>query len=378
MLPPTLPRRGNAAVVVALTLTVMLAMAAFALDLGYRRIVDAELQAAVDAAAAAGAVGLSTSTAESTATWVAGQNTAGGEAVVPTSVVVGTWDTTSRTFTADPDGDAVYVEASRFDVPQFFAPILGYSNPPLTRSAIATQASAAGTNCGIFATTLLTVTGNPTVDGSICSNGDVEVTGSPIVDGDARCGPGQTTYVLGHAQVTGSTDCMEEPLPWDTVDFGTVRTVNDNAAISCPARDPRCNSGGNLQLASHDELVLPAGTYWFKTMEVTGQARIRTTGAVNLYVQDYAHFGGGGIVNVGGNPADLNIFSNGTSVQMRGTSAFYGNVVAPLAQVELSGTADYTGLLEGANVIVSGNFTFTIVGSLGEVVAHRGHVALVY
>lgn len=103
---PTQPRRGSIAVVLAIVLVVTIAVAALVIDLGYARLVQAQLQAAADASALAGVSELNGTDegmdqARLTAVEVASLNLAHGEGVVldPNDanaangdVVLGTWD----------------------------------------------------------------------------------------------------------------------------------------------------------------------------------------------------------------------------------------------------------------------------------------------
>jgi hypothetical protein len=84
-------------------MTFAVGMIAFAVDLGNLCVVESQAQAVADAAALAGARGLATSAAQvqSLAIACAQKNTANGQSVTlqNSNVTVGTWNTTSRTYT---------------------------------------------------------------------------------------------------------------------------------------------------------------------------------------------------------------------------------------------------------------------------------------
>jgi hypothetical protein len=118
--------------VVALMLAVLLGLAALVIDLGYQGAAQAELQAAADAAAHAGAMqldgtseGLATATAA--AVDFAAFNAAAGEPVVldpDAEVVLGIWDDASASFMAGGATeliDTVQITARRDDLPAWFA-----------------------------------------------------------------------------------------------------------------------------------------------------------------------------------------------------------------------------------------------------------------
>ena len=148
-------RKGVSALVVALTTMVLLMFAALVIDLGYARLVQAQLQAAADAAALSGArvldqkaTGLAT--ARSTAITVGGLNQAMGDPVVladnPTNnpggdVVLGIWEKSAFTPSLDPKRvNAVLVRSRRDDLfPLFSGPAFGRNELAAAGVAIAVQ-----------------------------------------------------------------------------------------------------------------------------------------------------------------------------------------------------------------------------------------------
>ena len=144
-------RRGAIAPLSAFLMIFLLAMVAFAVDVGNICRVQTQTQAVADAAALAGARGLtvSSSQVQSLAIACAKLNKANGQTVVlqNSDVVLGTWNPTSRTFTAasgtaQSQGNACQVTVSltsaRGDaVPTFLANFLGVQSVNVTSSAIA-------------------------------------------------------------------------------------------------------------------------------------------------------------------------------------------------------------------------------------------------
>jgi hypothetical protein len=127
-------RRGNVAVIIALSLTVLLAFAAVVIDVGYGRLVHRQLQDAADAAALAAAARLDGTDdgleeARATAEWIASENRAAGAPVAidgATDVVLGDWDKDAGSFTESDDPevvDAVQVSARIDALRLFIAPV---------------------------------------------------------------------------------------------------------------------------------------------------------------------------------------------------------------------------------------------------------------
>jgi Flp pilus assembly protein TadG len=142
-------RRGMIAVLSAVLFIVMLAMVAFAVDIGYMGMVKTELQSAADASAlaAAGASNQSRSGMVQVAQSFAQYHQLGARAVQLNSedVQFGTWDVSSRTFTPVSSGDlgsAVKVTvradtSSGGNAPLFFGHVLGAESKAMQASAVA-------------------------------------------------------------------------------------------------------------------------------------------------------------------------------------------------------------------------------------------------
>ncbi len=130
-------------------LVFLMAMVAFAVDVGYLCVVKSQTQAVADAAALAGGRGLSVSTAQAQANAIACAklNTANGKVVTLTNsnIVVGTWNTSTQTFTASSGSGTA--NACQVTVPLtatngnpvslFFAQVLGDKTANVSSTAIA-------------------------------------------------------------------------------------------------------------------------------------------------------------------------------------------------------------------------------------------------
>jgi len=139
-------RRGSIIVLSTVMLIVMIALVAFAVDLGYILLVKTQLQVAVDSAAmaAAASMGQSSGAVVTAAQDFAGRHVAGGTSVAVSSsdVEMGTWDATTRAFVPSAsNGNAVRVTARRNDQTRgnnlFWARALGMQTFTTQASAIA-------------------------------------------------------------------------------------------------------------------------------------------------------------------------------------------------------------------------------------------------
>lgn len=140
----TQQRRGVTIALTALLMVFMVGMLALAIDLGYVMLIRTELQAAADTAALAGAGATinGTAAAEAEAIRYASYYQAGGRPIASDQVNVqfGTWDSTTRQFTADPDEPTAARVTVENTSPLFFARIFGDREFHAETQAVATVA----------------------------------------------------------------------------------------------------------------------------------------------------------------------------------------------------------------------------------------------
>ena len=164
-------RRGATLVLICILMVVLVALVAFAVDVGRMYLVRAQLQGAVDAGALAAALQLQDDSDDIDAAVAAAEefvtlNRVGWLTTVPEDAIVvtaGTWDADAQTFTStNTDADAVQVSAHLDDEPLFFSSVLGHTKFSVPRTAIA---AAGGYPMDIIMT--LDITGSMSSDGRI-------------------------------------------------------------------------------------------------------------------------------------------------------------------------------------------------------------------
>jgi hypothetical protein len=365
---------------VLVVLPVLLGMAAFAIDVGFIYNLRAQMQDAVDAGALAGASALPDSEAEGEARGLeyASKNYVGKEMLAPeeTEVIVGYWEHNTRTFypasSADDDvyPNAVRVVGRKARIGLFFARIFGIGATEVAREAIALSDSGRcrgvwGMIGGFGSGTIETDSydsrlgaygpGNIGENGDICSNGDVGFVGNVTIRGDVMCGPGYTVDMAGGSgEIWGTVSELPRQLEPPVVDASEARFNNNNDTITLTdlGNDP-WQSGG-IVLTSYDNLTLEPGTYYFESVDMTGQSTLTVTGPTVIYLDGDGRFAGGALMNVTQNPADLTIYCTGTEIKLAGHSGFHGVVIAPNTDVELVGTADYFGTIIARTIDMTG------------------------
>ncbi len=377
-------RRGYV-VPTALLLVVFCGVAALVIDLGYGRMIQAQLQAVSDASAHAGAMqidwtGAGLLDARSAVIAVAASNTAdGGPVTVPdTNIWTGTWDLDTSTFSPSTDPaqvNAVRVLAQIGEIGSWFAV------PAFQRDSIAASGRATAVRmpppigCGVLADVDLDAMGGVVTDsysstdgpydpgtagddGSLCSNSRLDVGGSAEINGDVIVGRGGEIVshgashdITGHEVYAGSRFLLPSLDP----SGAEANNNNDTVGLTSSGRNPW--SGGGIRLNGSDQLVLGGGVYFLESLRITGGASLVVTGPVEIWVVGDVAVGGAGIVNTTADPHDLTLYVTGDNVSMGGTSDFYGSVIAPEADVDLVGTRDFYGIAIGGTIDIQGDLS---------------------
>ncbi len=139
-------RHGTTLVIIVLLMVVLVALVAFAVDVGRMYLVRSQLQSAVDSGALAAGLTLRDDPTDIDGAVAAAEdfvqrNRVGWLVTVPEdsiSVQAGIWDPETLTFDAgNTDPDAVEVAVSANDEPLFFARVLGHTSFSVPRSAVA-------------------------------------------------------------------------------------------------------------------------------------------------------------------------------------------------------------------------------------------------
>jgi Flp pilus assembly protein TadG len=358
--------RGAIAIVMAVTLTILFAMAALAVDAGFLYTRQRSLQTIADTAALSGAKSLSVSAsaaisrAQALATKNGYTNGVGGNVVTVTSPVAGNANQIQTTI--------------RSTTSLFFARSIGFASKSTTVTAIAVlppsaPALWAGGGCG--STTGLQLGGGPfTITGNIESNG-------PLND---YTGGGD----LDNGSITNSNLCAGAP-NWRGTATGTIGQA---APTSDPfgytfASFPACTSGNLTTTVSSFNVpssggVVPAGVYCAKgdlnlssgsaivalnvTMLATGHITIGSAAITNMTPAAGAH----NIIafsmsnsNCGSGSPAINLGNSGVTIN--------GSFYAPAGCIN-SGGPNFTinGSLIGNEVNISGpNWTINSGGGGG-------------
>lgn len=372
-------RRGAALVFTGVTLIVLLLCASLAIDVGYICALTAEAQNTADSGALAGATLLQQKNSEELVERVreligTNQKRQGFLSLDDQIIEVGKWDSRYQKFYALPEDEwetdafAVKVRAVRNNAKLFFAAIAGHTKTDVWREAIAV-----GTRpCrGIWGLEGITISGNALTDsynsqdgiynpatagddGDLCSGRAITVNGSVDLNGDAMAGFGYPITINGNPVITGVTNSSITEIKLPDLEFDDIPAINDNDLV--PPNSSKgmtvLSGGGEFDLSG--DIELPAGRYYFQSFNVGSNSTITFSGPTVIYVEGAVSATGGGLINKTENPNDLTIIAMGTNVDFGGSYAFYGNLIAPNAEIKLKGTADFFGAMIGRTLNLGG------------------------
>ncbi len=375
---------------------VLLGSAALSVDVGLIYNARWDMQRSVDSGALAGASGLQISN-ESTFSRAIQFAEANRVVSLPMSmdrgtVEIGNWIGHTRTFVPlfslnggsagvpaplGPEGtleyrpNAVRVVGVEPSLPLLFASVLGHQSTEVTREAIAIHDS--GRCRGVWGLEGVFGSGGVMTDsydsnlgpyggdnryqnGDICSNQDIRINGDTAIHGDAMWGPDFDLLTAGGSyEIFGITCENSGAVTAPPVDLGDVQFQNDNHLIPLSDAGRDAVKGGSLRLVENDNLTLPPGTFYFRSVQMVGQATLTITGPTKIYVDGDAHFGGGGIMNTTEDPKDFQVFCTGNDFTLAGGSAFYGAILAPEANLVVLGNAEYYGTVIARTIDLRGD-----------------------
>jgi Flp pilus assembly protein TadG len=373
-------------VLTTILMVVLLAVVAFAVDLGYILHARTELQRTADACALAAARRLpDQAEAEAAARRVAEENLgSSGTDLDLSGIEFGYWDRDEATFTSPPpygwSPNAVRVTLDKSGsrgnpLDLFFARVLGTSTADLSASATALYDRWL---CGPFVGILwLSVPGTPNTDsydsregsyhwslardrGSICSDGPIHIDGTALIRGDARAGKGYHVIMTGNTEVTGSIGSRLKPLNLPYVDASQAAVENDNGQVPLIPEGNSWKSpidaAGNFVLDGNRSIELPPGTYYFHDFILTGHARFDVSGHVTIYVTgDFERAGTTIVNNNTQKPANLTILMTGGRADVTSGNDFHGVIYAPNTEVTIDGSADLYGAVVGRTLTITGS-----------------------
>gem|GEM_PF-517262 len=180
----------------------------------------------------------------------------------------------------------------------------------------------------------LTVTGTADVIGAARANAVISLNGNAKITGDVTA---SDVILTGKAAVTGLVAKTADTLVAEPITLGPLAqaaaAANNNSLV--PAQYLQ---NGSLQILSKVRLELPAGTYYFKGIEISGGASVVFKETADVMVEGPVSVSGGAELNAEGPASRLKLFVNSElPVILSGGGKAAAYVYAPKSALKLAG-----------------------------------------
>ena len=224
--------------------------------------------------------------------------------------------------------------------------------------------------------------------GDIASNGQfvkqVSTGGDVQIKGHISTGPGGTVGTTGTAVSVGSEEWVNSGRTG--IEPGWARDDMNANIPDSPTPPPGGYTGlpsGGTVNGTYYDWILPSGVYQVSSLQLSSSQKILVTGDVDLKVTDLqmtgssaieiattgtlrlfvsgntATLGGNGIINQSTDAWRFTYYGakSNTRVNFAGTSAFYGTIYAPYAELNLAGGSLIYGGTVSKTIKATGGFT---------------------
>ena len=342
-------RRGLAMLYVLVLLSVLFALASFAVDYGRVQLAKTQLQAATDDAAKWGALAVRSgkNTVLSRCNAAAAENTVDG--VAPSyslaDVQLGSWNAQTRVFTNEGKPyNAVKLTGTQV-IPLLLGSIVQKPSVTIRVSAVARTSSLGGVigvngitfhNNAFVGSYDSSVTTTPTEatansNATVYSNADIEGKNNGTIQGDVLYGPDGSVDASAW-NVTGSTTGLQSSLSLPAV----------------PAWNPTANPGSitNGDYV-HNGGTLNGGTYWFNSLTINAPLSFNGPATVHVNGDIVVDGNNSDITAYQSRPPNLTIYQIGSDRKFTAENSLVVKaiVVAPTSDFEARNKATFCGLV---------------------------------
>jgi hypothetical protein len=135
---------------------------------------------------------------------------------------------------------------------------------------------------------------------------------------------------------------------------------------------------GAITLGGGQSRTLGAGNHYCTSLSMSGNAELRVSGPVKLYVQGALTIDGNAAIAVAGDkPANLEIYVLGAGPVNLGKNDLYAAIYAPLSSLSMNGNSDLFGSVIAASISMNGNNTIHYDTALTRPPTGNGRIVLV-
>ena len=273
-------------------------------------------------------------------------------------------DVTKLRATAEEDRSAACMELTLHEVPNTIWRFAAFGKEGLHMDSNA-RADSFNSTTGTYESQAVNSVGTnmyASANGDVGSNGDVNMDQNSQVWGDATAGPEHDTYLLGIAEVTGSTTPMDEAMEFPPItvptytNFGTL-TVTATTTIPASNRtysNVRVNASKTLNITGPANIVMT-------NLEVRGGGRVNidaTNGPVEIWVIDDF------IMNSNAQIASTDFLARNVRINLVSDNVINPEVKVDLDEIDFESNSKIYGTIYAPNAQVTIDSNFELFGSM--------------
>ncbi len=208
--------------------------------------------------------------------------------------------------------------------------------------------------------------------GSVGANGTILIENNPTIAGNVHSATAGGITITGSGTVLGDTSSTCKPKDYSQLvsadAFAWAETQN-KAPLGMYGSFAYHNWSRNVYVAGGQTMTLQSGVYVFNnvTLDQSAQIKVAPGADVIIYMTGDMTMRNKSMINDGGKPASLQIYSSGDHFTMGQSAEFTGTVVAPYVDFNLSNYADFYGAMMADRVDLSNNPGFHYDRSLGTI-----------
>lgn len=205
-------------------------------------------------------------------------------------------------------------------------------------------------------------------DGDVGSNGYVDISGTADINGDAGTASAGDLSIGGAGVVTGDTTTTAPMQVFDPVSVADINAAKaTNTAPGGLSGTYNFNAGNkSLRVNPGNTVTLANGTYYFSSMDISGNVVIPAGATVKIYIDGDIQVQAMAKINVAGKPIQCQIYSRGSQIRVNGGAEMRSVVYAPDTEIRLTGGGDLYGAYVGNVATDNGGSNFHYDRSLDD------------
>ncbi len=204
--------------------------------------------------------------------------------------------------------------------------------------------------------------------GDVGSNGFVDISGTADINGDAGSASAGDLSIGGAGAVSGDTTTTAPMQVFDPVSVEDINYARaNNTAPGGLSGTFNFNAGNkSLRVNPGNTLTLAGGTYYFSSMDISGDVVIPAGATVRIYIDGDIQVQSQARINVAGKPIQCQIYSRGSEIRVNGGAEMRSVVYAPDTEIRLTGGGDLYGAYIGNVATDNGGSSFHYDRSLND------------